>query len=112
MQFVVIGIDGTDSDAQNRRANARQAHIDRGEELRLSGNMWYGAALLNEDGTMKGSMILVDFNSENDLNSWLETEPYVVGDVWKEITVHKSNTRDPWQFNRTKKWFIDRLSQV
>lgn len=105
MQFVVIGLDGTDKDAPPRRQKVRQAHIDMGEELRQAGNMWYGAALLHDDGTMKGSMILVDFPTEKELQEWLDKEPYVVGDVWRDITIHKSNTRDPWQFNRPKEWF-------
>ena len=108
MQFVVIGLDGTDSEAPERRAKVRQAHIDLGEELRQSGNMWYGAALLHDDETMKGSMILVDFPSEKELQAWLNKEPYVVGDVWRDITIHKSNTRDPWQFNRPEEWFKQR----
>src|SRR5665213_2509488 len=105
MQFVIIGLDGKDDKALERRMEARQSHMDMGEELRRSGNMWYGAALLNDDGTMKGSMILVDFPSEKELQEWLDMEPYVVGDVWQDITVHKSNTRDPWQYNQPKEWF-------
>jgi len=105
MQFVIIGLDGTDDQAQERRQKARQAHIDMGEKLRQSGNMWYGAALLHDDGSMKGSMILVDFPSEKELHEWLDKEPYVVGGVWKDITIHKSNTRDPWQYNRSEEWF-------
>jgi len=108
MQFVIIGLDGTDKKAHERRQKVRQAHIDRGEELRRSGNMWYGAALLHDDGSMKGSMILVDFPSEKELNEWLAEEPYVVGDVWRDITIHKSNTREPWQFNRPREWFEKR----
>lgn len=108
MQFVVIGLDGTDDKAQERRAKVRQAHIDLGEELRQAGNMWYGAALLHDDGSMKGSMILVDFPSEKELHEWLDKEPYVVGGVWKDITIHKSNTRDPWQYNRSEEWFKSR----
>ncbi len=108
MQFVVIGLDDTDKKAQERRSKVRQAHIDMGEKLRLSGNMWYGAALLNDDGSMKGSMILVDFPSEKELHEWLDKEPYVVGEVWKDITIHKSNTRDPWQYNRPQEWFEKR----
>lgn len=108
MQFVIIGLDGNDSDAPKRRQKVRQAHIDMGEELRQSGNMWYGAALLHDDGTMKGSMILVDFPSENELHSWLKKEPYVIGDVWRDIKIHKSNTRDPWQYNRSREWFEQR----
>ncbi len=108
MQFVVIGLDGTAADAPARRQKVRQQHIDMGDELLKSGNMRYGAALLHDDGSMKGSMILVDFSSEKELQNWLDKEPYVVGDVWRDITIHKSNTRDPWQFNREKSWFGER----
>jgi uncharacterized protein len=105
MQFIVIGLDGVDSEAAERRSKVRQNHIDMGEELRRAGNMWYGAALLHDDGTMKGSMILVDFLSEKELHEWLDKEPYVIGDVWRDITIHKSSTREPWQYNRSQEWF-------
>ena len=81
MQFVIIGLDGTDEGAMERRLKVRQDHIDLGEELRQSGNMWYGAALWDDEGKMKGSMLLMDFPSEKELNEWLEREPYVTGDV-------------------------------
>lgn len=102
MQFVIIGLDGTDKDAPARRQAARQNHIQKGDELLASGNLYYGAALLNDDGSMKGSMYVVEFTDKKELQEWLDTEPYVVGEVWKDITIHRSNTRDPWQFNRPK----------
>lgn len=109
MQFVIIGLDGVDSEAPARRAVVRQDHIKKGDELLKSGNLWYGAALLHDDGTMKGSMYVMSFPSEEDFNEYLKAEPYVIGDVWREITVHKSNTRDPWQFNRDEKWFRENV---
>lgn len=108
MQFVIIGHDGTDSEALNRRLAARPAHLALGEELVAAGNMWYGAALLNDDGKMKGSMLFMDFPSENELQEWLKREPYVTGDVWKKIEIHKASVRDPWQFNRPKDFFESR----
>ncbi len=108
MQFVIIGLDGTDKDAPARRQTAREDHIKRGDELLAAGNLWYGAALLNDDGTMKGSMYVVSFPSEKELHGWLDKEPYVVSKVWKDITVHKSNTRDPWQYSHPKEWFNSR----
>jgi uncharacterized protein YciI len=102
MQFVIIGLDGADKDAPARRQAARHDHIAMGDKLLESGNLWYGAALLHDDGTMKGSMYVVNFASEEELQEWLSKEPYVTGEVWKSITVHKSNTREPWQFNRPK----------
>ena len=108
MQFVIIGLDGTDDEAPARRQAVRQDHIQKGDELLASGDLWYGAALLNDDGTMKGSMYVVDFPSEEALQEYLKTEPYVMGNVWQNITTHKSNTRDPWQFNRSQTWFENR----
>jgi hypothetical protein len=105
MQFVVIGLDGTDKDAPARRQAVRQNHIAMGEKLLASHNLWYGAALLNNDGSMKGSLYVVSFPSEKELQAWLDQEPYVVGDVWRDITIHKSNTRDPWQYSHTQEWF-------
>jgi hypothetical protein len=108
MQFVIIGLDGIDKDAPARRKAARPDHIKRGDELLASGNLWYGAALLNDDGSMKGSMYVMDFPDEEALQEYLKNEPYVDGGVWREITIHKSNTRDPWQFNRPEEWFKER----
>ena len=105
MQFVVIGLDGTDEDAPARRQTVREDHIKMGDELLASGNLWYGAALLHDDGSMKGSMYVMSFESEDALNEYLHKEPYIVGDVWRDITVHHSNTRDPWQFNKDQEWF-------
>lgn len=105
MQFLIIGLDGTDNEAPNRRQAVRANHIKLGDELLASGNMWYGAALLKDDGTMKGSMLMMDFPSEKELNEWLDIEPYVIGKVWEKIEIHKCKTRDPWQFNRPKEFF-------
>jgi uncharacterized protein YciI len=105
MQFVIIGLDGTDSEAPVRRQAVRQDHIKRGEELLDAGNLWYGAALLNDDGSMKGSLYVVNFPSDAELQAWLDTEPYVTGKVWQDLTIHKSNTRDPWQYSHPKEWF-------
>jgi len=99
MQFVILGLDGTDNEASERRSKARPAHIAEGDRLLALGNLKYGAALLHDDGAMKGSLYVVDFDSEEALNTWLQTEPYITGEVWSQVTVHKSNTRNPWQFN-------------
>ena len=110
MQFLVIGLDGTDSEAPQRRQAVREQHIALGDELVQSGNMWYGAVLPHDDSSMKGSALIMDYKSEKELDEWLAKEPYAIGDVWREISVHKCNTRDPWQFNRPKEWFKDRQS--
>ena len=106
MQFVVIGLDGTDKDALERRMAVREKHIALGDELVKNGNLWYGAALLNDDGTMKGSLYVLNFPTQDEFDAYMKKEPYVTGDVWRDVTVHTSNTRSPWQFNHDKEWFI------
>ena len=105
MQFLIIGKDGTDEKAQERRQTARPAHIVLGEKLLASGNLWYGAALLNDAGQMIGSMFVMDFPSEKELQEWLDQEPYVTHGVWKSVEVQKCNVRDPWQFSKPKEFF-------
>lgn len=108
MQFLIIGRDGADEKAKERRLAARSAHIALGEELRLAGNIWYGAALWDDNNEMIGSMLLMDFPSRKELEEWLEKEPYVTGKVWESVEILKCNVRDPWQFNRPKEFYVKR----
>ena len=68
----------------------------------------YGAALWDDEGKMKGPAFFVDFENEEKLNEWPEKEPYVTGNVWQKIEIHKCNTSDPWQFNRPKEFYEQR----
>lgn len=108
MQFLIIGKDGTDEKAKERRSANRAAHIKLGDELVASGNMWYGASLRDDNNEMIGSMLVMDFPSEKELHGWLEEEPYVTEKVWQTVEILKCNVRDPWQFNRPKEFFMER----
>ena len=90
MQFVVIGRDGTDDGALERRMAAREAHLKTGDEYLNSGNFLMATALLDDTGKMCGSIMLVDFEDRVALDSWLEKEPYVTGDVWKDVEVFQT----------------------
>ena len=109
MQFLVIGKDGKDEKAMERRLAVRVAHIKLGDEMEASGERWYGCAILDDDGKMIGSMAVLDFPSESELKEYLKIEPYVVGKVWKTIEVSKCNVKRPWKFNRQQSFFESRL---
>jgi uncharacterized protein len=49
--------------------------------------MLVGGAILNEAGDMIGSMLLVEFADRADLDAWLDADPYVTEDVWREVEV-------------------------
>ncbi len=108
MQFTIIWLDGKDEWALSRRIAVREAHIELWNELLKSWNLWYWAAIWDENKKMIGSILIYDFHDENELNIYLEKEPYVVWWVWKDIQIYKCNTRDPWQFNRPREFFQER----
>ena len=88
MQFVVIAHDGTDAEAPERRQSARESHLEGARRLKDTGAILTGGALLDEAGTMTGSVVIVDFESRAELDAWLASDPYVTGDVWRRIEVH------------------------
>ncbi|MBI2611177.1 hypothetical protein HYW54_00335, partial [Candidatus Gottesmanbacteria bacterium] len=105
MQFLVIGKDGKDKKAKQRRIAARQAHLALGDKMEEEGTRWYGAVLMDEKNNMIGSMAVMDFPSEEKLQEWLKKEPYVTGKVWKTVEVIKCNVKNPWKFNRPQSFF-------
>ena len=87
MQFVVIGRDATDEKALERRMAARDAHMKVIDEGIAIGRNIMGAAMLNDNGDMCGSVMTMEFESRAALDEWLRTEPYVVGKVWDDIEI-------------------------
>lgn len=87
MKFIVIGYDGKDAQALDRRMAAREAHLALSDQAIARGEHLLAAALLNEDEQMCGSVMVVDFPSRDALDKWLETEPYIQGKVWEDVQV-------------------------
>jgi uncharacterized protein YciI len=87
MQFIVIGHDGDDAEALDRRLAARDGHLASCAAGVKSGEHLVGAAMLDPVGKMRGSVMIVDYPSRKELDDWLAKEPYVLGNVWKKIEV-------------------------
>ncbi len=99
MQFIVIGYDGADEQALERRMAAREAHLEAAKKWYDAGNFLYAAAFLSEEGRMIGSMIVCEFPSRKDVDEqWLKNEPYVTGDVWKKVEVYAAQAA-PFCYN-------------
>jgi len=87
--FVVIGFDGQDSEAPARRAATRPSHLEYGKPFVESGTIKYGGPLLNKDGNMIGSMMVIESSSEEALRAeFLANEPYVTQGVWETFTIY------------------------
>jgi uncharacterized protein len=87
MQFIVSAYDNNDEQAMERRLMARDEHLKSVERRFKSGEHLYGAAMLDDDGEMIGSVMIVEYSSREELDKWLKVEPYVVGKVWHRIDI-------------------------
>jgi len=93
-QYLIIARDGTDAEATERRMNARPEHFKIARKLKDSNNFVIGGAMLDDRGNMTGSMMVVQFETEGELELWLQQEPYVNGKVWRDIEVKPFRVAD------------------
>ncbi|TFH11545.1 MAG: hypothetical protein E4H08_01115 [Candidatus Atribacteria bacterium] len=89
MQFLVLGYDGSDEKAFERRMAVREQHLAGSQRMYAAGRWQDSGALLDDAGTMIGSFIVCDYPSREELEiQWLNQEPYVTGKVWERIQIH------------------------
>ncbi len=79
MQYLVIAYDN--QDALDKRMENRPAHVEGTQKLMAEGKIVSACALIEED-MMVGSSVVTNFENEEEMNTWLENEPYVTGGVW------------------------------
>ena len=87
MQFVVIARDGTDAEAPQRSLRAREAHLANVGRLKEPEKMLMGGAMLDDNGTMVGSVMVFDFPDRARLDAWLKNDPYSAGGVWQSLEI-------------------------
>lgn len=87
MQFLVKAYDGDGMLA--KRMEVRPDHLKGVEEL--GEHVVCAGGMLGEDGTMIGSVLVLDFPDRSALEEYLAREPYVRGHVWEKIDVEIMN---------------------
>jgi len=87
MQFMIKALDGEGKLA--KRMEVRPRHLEGMEKLRS--NIICAGGLLDDEGKMKGSVLILDFPSRAELDAYLAAEPYVVENVWEKIEVETMN---------------------
>lgn len=87
MQFVITAYDG--KDMLDRRMAVRLQHIE--NMGKVKGKVLCAGGLLDEEGRMKGSVLIIDFASREDLDEYLSSEPYIVEKVWEKVNVEPMN---------------------
>lgn len=94
MQFIVMGYDGNDEGALERRMAVRDAHLKVCADSVASGHQLIGAAMMDDAGKMNGSCMVMNFDSREELDQWLAREPYVTGKVWERVEVIQCKVPD------------------
>lgn len=94
-QYAVVAYDYTDEKALERRLANREAHLKGVRELAKQGKFLSGGAILNDEGKMIGSNAHFRFADRQDLEAWLETEPYMTGRVWEHVDIREVKLFDP-----------------
>ena len=87
MQFIITAHDG--ANMLDRRMAVRPRHLE--GMAKLGKRIICAGGLLDEEGKMKGSVLVLDFEDRSALDDYLKNEPYVVEHVWEKIEVETMN---------------------
>jgi uncharacterized protein YciI len=86
-QYLITAYDYTDNGALDRRMNVRPYHLDGAKKLKESGNFILGGAMLNEEGKMIGSVMILQFETEDGLETWKQNELYITQKIWESVDI-------------------------
>lgn len=87
MNFLVTGYDYKDKEALERRMAVRELHMDNIVSMKEKGEILYAAAMLNNDGDMCGSTLILELESRQAAEAYVENEAYVKGKVWEKVEI-------------------------
>ena len=87
MQFMIKAYDG--KDMLEKRMDVRPRHLE--GMKKLGKQIICAGGLTDDEGQMKGSLLVVDFPDRAALDEYLAGEPYVVEGVWKKIEIETMN---------------------
>ncbi|WP_374164886.1 YciI family protein [Arcticibacter sp. MXS-1] len=86
-QYLITGTDFTDEQALERRMAVREEHLEGARKLKANNNLIVAGAFLDDTGKMAGSSMVVQFETEDELKSWLDNEPYINERVWETVDI-------------------------
>ena len=88
MHYLITAYDYSDSVA--RQLSVRPAHLANMEKV--DGCIITAGGILNEQGQVIGSALVMEFESREKLQAYLDSEPYIKEGVWEKVKVEPFNT--------------------
>ena len=87
MQFVIKALDG--EGLLEKRMEVRPRHLEGMDNIKE--HIICAGGLLDEEGKMKGSVLILDYPDRAALDAYLASEPYAQEHVWEKIVVETMN---------------------
>lgn len=87
MQFLIKAYDG--EGLLERRMEVRPRHLE--NMGKVNGKVICAGGLLDENGKMKGSALVMEFADRAGLDDYLASEPYIAEHVWEKVEVEPMN---------------------
>ncbi|MBQ9196481.1 MAG: hypothetical protein IJ157_04475 [Clostridia bacterium] len=87
MQFIIKAYDG--AGMLEKRMAVRPRHLE--GMGKMSEHIICAGGLLDDAGKMKGSVLILDYPSREDVDAYLAQEPYVLEHVWEKIDIEPLN---------------------
>ncbi|MBR0381259.1 MAG: hypothetical protein IJH71_02330 [Eubacterium sp.] len=87
MQFIITAYDGPDM--LDKRMAVRPRHLE--NMGKVKGKVICAGGLLDDEGKMKGSVLIMDFEDRASLDEYLDSEPYIREKVWEKVEVESMN---------------------
>ncbi|MBQ9697686.1 MAG: hypothetical protein IJV46_04025 [Acidaminococcaceae bacterium] len=87
MQYIITAYDGVNM--LEKRMEIRPRHLQNISQVK--GKVLCAGGLLDEEGKMKGSVLVMEFDSRELLDEYLKSEPYIAEKVWDKVTVEPMN---------------------
>ena len=87
MQFVVNAHDG--KNMLEKRMEVRPRHLE--NMTRNKEHVISAGGILDEAGKPIGSVLVLDFESRDQLDAYLAGEPYIIEKVWEDVKVEPLN---------------------
>ncbi len=87
MQFMIKATDGEGK--LSKRMEVRPGHLE--NMSKIKGKVICAGGLLDQEGKMKGSLMVMEFESEELLEEYLRNERYITEGVWEKVEVEQMN---------------------
>lgn len=87
MQFLIVAHDGPGM--LDKRLAVRDKHLENMTQMKE--HVICAGGILDENGKMAGSSLVLDFENREQFDEYLKSEPYFVEKVWQDIKVEQLN---------------------